>query len=173
MSNLPRWATQETFDAFVGGYLAVTNPYQSYLYYGKISVITLIARGDLSVRFEWQCVGVDGQNRRSEKHEAGWVAVNKNYQVALFTGPPESDLMLLFTEEQGDPGTLRLFGGEIMEDLLTFFPPGTPEIVSPDQIRPADPNNPVDETPRYHRGAPGVGVTLWKVDAEGNQTREF
>lgn len=81
MGNLPdfaSWITRETFEPYVGGYLEVTNPYQSYIYYGKIAGITLSDDGELTVRFEWQAVGVDKLNKRSRTHEGSTSRTQSN-----------------------------------------------------------------------------------------------
>ena len=176
MVDLPAWCSQKSLEQYVGGHLSILNPYRDYAHHGEIASLALADAGTLTITFVWEAMGVDRHNRSSLNAAGGWVLRSKprNYCTTLFTLPsariPGDKLMLLFTQQfAGAPDLLMLDGGELMEEFLIFFPPGRPTLAE-GLVRPADPENPVNENPR-RINQPTSRVSLWKVEPDGQQTR--
>lgn len=85
------------------------------------------------------------------------------------------------TSFHGDIGTINLDmatgrliidGGELMEAVFTFLPPGRMTLPR-SRVLPADPRNPVDRTIRYVAGElPGGGTSaLYGADEQGRPRR--
>lgn len=168
---LPEWCNKEYLQQFVGGFLWVINQTDNYTYCGEIAGLD-IRDGHLEVTPTWWAVGVDHHNRRSMRHTGGWVrSVFKEHTVGLYAPanpdrPNDYDMPLYVAMPGITDGRLILDGGRIQDEMLVFYPPGKP-LMQENQVRPANPASPVDESRKPLSGK--VVVEMFEVGPDGKQ----
>lgn len=158
---LPEWCNQTNFGRFVGGQLYIINRYLDTSFRGEIGRITYNEEtGRLSIAYTWFAVGVDDNNRCSLARRTGWVeAGDPIEELDLWASMGADGLMMLYIGRPVSDGRLILDGGELMEAVFTFYPPGVMTLPR-DQVRAADPTNPVDRSNTYVTGRmPGGKLT--------------
>lgn len=160
---VPAWCDQTNFGRFTGGQLYIVNRYLDTSFRGEIGEITLDGQtGRLSITYTWFAAGVDDNNRCSLKRRTGWVEASdpiEELDLWADMGIGEPKLMMLYIGRPVNDGRLILDGGELMEAIFTFYPPGLMAL-SRDEVRPADPENPVDRSNTYVTGRmPGGALT--------------
>ena len=172
MTRLPNWCSQDYLERFVGGCLSIINEADNYRYHGQIAVVEL-RNGKLRMTFDWLAVGVDRNNRPSVGYEGGWIhATALERTVPLFVpanpftiGEYDMPLYVAIPSTSGD--LLELHGGGVMDEELAFMLAGM-SALQQSQVRPRDPDKPVDEESHKPQGdIPRVEV--WEIDAHGRQ----
>lgn len=180
MAPLPEWCTQAHFSRYTGGQVSIINRYIDTSFHGQIDNLTLDeSTGQLTINYAWFASGVDTNNRCSLKNRVAWVEdPDVIKRLDLWVGSGESGRMMLYTGRPVSDGRLILDGGELMEAIFTFLPPGiTP--LDRSVVMPADPQYPVDRTIRYVGGhmpggtvfSDGTSIALYKSGADGDPHR--
>jgi hypothetical protein len=183
MTVWPKWLTEDYFGRYVGGQLETRNRYQGYCYRGEIASITLDDESLLTVTYSWLAIGVDENNRRSLNHPGGWVESSNTQDVIGLVVPPIAEIPgspenALYVVRPVADGRLILDGGELAEVVMVFFPPGLMALQR-DEVRPADPARPIDESESYVKGhAPGAiplvdgsALVFYRIDSDGDPQR--
>lgn len=180
MLSLPEWCTQDYFARYAGGQVHIINRYIDTSFHGDISEINLNPEtGRLTIMYNWFAAGVDENNRCSLTRRTGWVEDSDPIEhIDLWTTLGDQGMMFYIGRPVSD-GRLIMDGGELMEAIFTFMPPGIMSLARSD-VQAADPNNPIDRTVRYVAGQMPGGKRLpsgtqyawYRPDADAQPKRD-